>query len=225
MGTLAAVASLGIVAFNVIAAALDFTGFVSVATPGLLFWLTTCSACCVALTRLILFNSRAPRYFNGVLLAGCLAGVLTLPSVFEVLGKREAPDPETVTSSVEDFRGQTLRDVSFAGANLRNAQLRGSRLIDVDFGGAILAEADLREATLIRVNLSGADMCGADLRGTDLRRATGLRQVERWSYAFYNDETKTRLELGIVAIPGPIKDTGNGLLYMCDAGQTRRIPR
>jgi hypothetical protein len=72
--------------------------------------------------------------------------------------------------------------------------------------------------------MSGVDLCGADLRGADLRGATGLSDVENWAYAYYNRATQLPAGLDFALIPGPVADTGRGLLYMCTANQTHLIP-
>jgi uncharacterized protein YjbI with pentapeptide repeats len=57
-------------------------------------------------------------------------------------------------------------DCSFAGRNLRGADLSGVKYVGVDFVGADLYGAGFRGA-----ELAGADFKGADLRGADFTKA------------------------------------------------------
>jgi uncharacterized protein YjbI with pentapeptide repeats len=64
-----------------------------------------------------------------------------------------------------------LRQVNFAGGNLRNIYLDGAILNDADFSGANLGSCVLNHANLTNGNLSGADLTGSYLVGTILKYA------------------------------------------------------
>ncbi len=100
----------------------------------------------------------------------------------EALGRRRA---RSRTRTKINLSGLDLRNVGFAGADLRHANLRGSNLSgafleDAALEGASLNGAVLRSAHLDRTRLRRADLTDADLTssrvgGADFRRATLTR--------------------------------------------------
>jgi hypothetical protein len=213
---------------NLLAFTTDLQAFRAVATLTLLFWLALCLVCSAGLVLMVHARRRGlevPFYFRALLVLGALAGVLTLSPAIRVLTKNTAEKEESVASANLDLRDRVVQDRSFAGRQLRNSNLSEATLHHVDLGGTDLSESDLRDATFRDVNLSGATLCGADIRGADLRGARGLKAVADWSYVFYDSHTRLPKSLSyiLVALPGPVPDTGRDLLYMCSPNIVQRI--
>ena len=74
-----------------------------------------------------------------------------------------------------------LRTVSFAGADLREADLKLAHLRGVDLSGADLQGADLSEADLEGANLKAANLWGANLQQAHLHGANVMRSDLRWA--------------------------------------------
>jgi hypothetical protein len=209
------------IALSAIAALNDVRAFTAVATPGLYCWLALCVVCTLGM--LVSARTRPPLYFQGILLIGVLGGLLTLSTAWEVLTKNDASSEQPAMAEPSDLREKLIQDAIYANQDFRRTQFRGSVLSHVDLSGSNLAEADLRDVRFEDVDVSGVDLCGADLRGADLRGARSLDAVENWAYAYYDGDTRLPKGYDFTAIPGPIPDTGRGLLYMCTKNQTRRI--
>jgi uncharacterized protein YjbI with pentapeptide repeats len=96
------------------------------------------------------------------------------------------------------FRGNQLYNTSFAGAELRHADLSGMGMVGPnDFAGADLTGAAMFDSELTLVNFRGAVLDGADLSGSrlvaaDLRGASlkGANVTEaQFGKALYDDAT------------------------------------
>lgn len=211
---------------NAIAALNDIQAFAALATPATYGWLCLSLLCWGGLAFSNPKESQpeaAPWYFRSVLLVGLCTCLLTVSIPFRIFTKRSEDPPRVVAGQPLDARAQTLRDESFTGARLQHSRLAYATLIHVDLSNTNLQESDLRHATLQDVDLSGADLCGADLRGTDLRGARGLSTVRSWAYAFYDNDTQLPDKVIFPQLTGAIRDTGRGLLYMCEPNETKRV--
>ena len=74
-----------------------------------------------------------------------------------------------------------LGTISFAGADLRQADLKGAHLRGVDLSGADLQGADLSGAELEGANLKTANLWGANLQQAHLHEANVIRADLRWA--------------------------------------------
>jgi hypothetical protein len=227
--TVGAIAILVIsVGFSIAALISDARAFWAVDTPSYYCWLALSALCTVGIVltvRARRANFPVPLYFRLLLVLGVLAGVLTVSPAIRVLTKDDAKAEQPLAETNVDLRNRHVEEVSYAGRVLRHSDFSGATLDHVDLSGANLAESDFRNATFEDVDLSGAVLCGADLRGADLRGAEGLDAVADWSYVFFDGRTRVPKSVGflLLGLPGPIEDTGRDLLYMCSAGQVRRI--
>lgn len=210
-----------------LAALLDIRAFVALATPPLYAWCAlslVCAGMVVVLRTVKRHDTPVPTYVWLTLALGIAGGFATLPTAWRVVTKHEERLVTPVRESNIDWRDRRIENVNLSGMNLQGADLDGTVLKHVELANADLAEAELRGAQMMDVDLSKADLCGADLRNANLSGAIGLDSVSNWAYTYYNAQTRLPRKAAFIEIPGPVPDTGRGLLYMCTAGETRSIP-
>jgi hypothetical protein len=225
---LAMLTSVGALVLMGISFTVDIRSFRAMASPDLYCLLILCVVCLVAgaaAVQALIAGIRIPLHFWIVLLIGIGGIVWTAKPAVRIIFKEAAEGTEYLEEAHLDLRNKTVRDKSFAEANLRHSVMSGATFHHVDFSGADLSETDLRRARFENVDLSGARLCGVDLRGADLRGAYGIKAVADWSYVFYNRKTlgPPKLEEILHYRSGPIPDTGHDLLYMCKQDITRRV--
>lgn len=215
-----------IAGLNAIANLNDVRAFAALATPATYAWLVLSLVCWSGLVVTGAARRRGvktPMYFRVILMVGVASALLTVSTAWRVLTKHSDHVQSTNPGDPLDFRGLQLTNKSYAQRDLRRAIMTRARLTHVDFSGANLSEADFRGAHLVDVEMNDVDLCGTDLRGADLRGTRNLYTARNWAYTFYDGATRWPDNVNIIEFPGPVKDTGRGLLYMCRANNTWRI--
>ena len=133
---------------------------------------------------------------NGVLSDGVIRRVAELSKKLEpyrslegdsLSGRKRSPERAQLLLSltlmdIDSVSFAQIKELgSFAGADLRKADLRGADLSGVDLKEADLADANLRGADLVAANLLQANLWGANLDTADLRKAHLRRADMQWA--------------------------------------------
>jgi hypothetical protein len=136
---------------------------------------------------------------------------------------REETKTALPSASKLNIDGQKIENQDFSGQDLALARAASATLKDVSFSGATLEEADFRGAKFVyRVELSNAKLCGADMRGADLTGATGIGQGTDLRFTIVDNKTKFPTSLDPMFLNGIIYDnSSSGRIYQCHEGVAR----